>query len=64
MMQIYRGLTYRMHAATPMFAVQPLTQPVSSVIVHRSIGSADRAKAEIIASAAQGSIQVFHHLFH
>jgi hypothetical protein len=43
-----------------MFAVQPLTQPMSGVIVHRSTGSADRAEAEIIAPAPQGSIQVFN----
>src|SRR5208337_2172632 len=34
------------------------------VVIHDPIRSADRAKAEIIAPAAQGSIEFFHHRFH
>ena len=35
-----------MGASTPVFAVQPLTQPMSSMVVHRPVHSADRAEAE------------------
>lgn len=32
-------------------------QPMSSVVFHRSIGSADRAEVELLAQAARGSIE-------
>src|SRR5258708_31882552 len=51
-------------ASTAVFTVQPLTQPMSSVVIHRSVGSADRAQGKIITPAAQGPIQVFNHLLH
>src|SRR6266542_3648111 len=49
--EVQGSLADRMGALTPVFSVQPLTQPMSSVVVHRSVGSADRAKAKIIAPA-------------
>src|SRR6266540_5282691 len=49
--EVQGSLSDRMGALTPVFSVQPLTQPMSSVVVHRSVGSADRAKAKIIAPA-------------
>src|SRR6266498_2603404 len=49
--EVQGSLADRMGALTPVFSVQPLTQPMSSVVVHGSVGSADRAKAKIIAPA-------------
>jgi hypothetical protein len=60
-MEIHRGLPNRPDSATAVFSIQSLTQPVSGVVVHSPVRPADRAEAEIIAPAAQGSIQVFNH---
>src|SRR5206468_1060266 len=60
-MQVGRRMAHWMGASTPVFAVQPLTQPMSSMVVHRPVHSADRAEAEIIAPAAQGSIEFSNH---
>src|ERR1035437_1635466 len=51
-----------MCASPPVLPVQPLAQPMSSMVVHRPIGPADRAKAKIVAPAAQGAIELpnFH----
>jgi hypothetical protein len=45
------------------FAVQPLTQPMPGMVIHHPIRSADRAKAKIVAPAAQGPIEFFHYRF-
>src|SRR5216684_6926585 len=60
-MQISRRMTHWMSAPTPVFAAQPLTQPMPGVVVHRPRGSADRAEAEVITPAAQGAIDFPNH---
>jgi len=54
-------VAHRIHAPTPLFAIQPLTQPMPGVVVHRPVSSADRAEAKVVAPATQGSIEVFDH---
>jgi len=60
-MQIHRGVSHGAGATTQVFAVQPLTQPMPGVVIHHPIRSADRAKAKIVAPAAQGPIEFFHY---
>src|SRR6266516_928672 len=60
-MQISRTMAHRVCTAALVFAVQPLTQPLSSMVVHRPIDSADRAEAEVIAPTAQGAIDFSNH---
>lgn len=60
LMEIHRCLSHWLDSPTEMLSVQPLTQPMSSVVIHGPIRSADRAKAKVIAPTAQGSIQVFN----
>src|ERR1043165_2820782 len=63
-MEVIGGVSHRADASTGMFAVQPLTQPVPSVIIYRLVGSTDRAQGEVISPAAQGSIQFLNHRVH
>jgi len=51
-------------ASTQMFAVQPLSQPLSGVVVHRPITTADCAEAKVIAPASEFPIQRPYHFFH
>src|SRR5579862_5948974 len=63
-MEVIGGVSLGANASTGMFAVQPLSQPMPSVIIHRLVSSADRSKAKIIAPAAQGSVHFLNHRLH
>jgi hypothetical protein len=44
------------------FDAQPLSQPISAMGIHRAVGFADRAKAEIIAPSRYQRVE-FPYLF-
>src|SRR5215831_1301074 len=46
-----------------MVGTQPLTQPLASVIVHRSIGFADRTETEVVGPPNDHAVELrYHHL--
>ena len=63
-MQVRWCVPYGASAATQVFAVQPLAQPMPGVVIHHPIRSADRTKAKIIAPAPQGAVHFFNHCLH
>src|SRR4030095_12403721 len=62
LVEILVGVRSSPGSAHFVFTTQPLAQPMAGMRVHRPIGFADGAKAEVLAPSAQQSVELADHL--